>query len=112
MNRSEKIPDKENCIGSMAVSTAGRDRHRCFMITGICDEQSGTVYICDGKLRRLESPKRKKLRHIKIIECSNSERRDMILSGSLTNNSLYRYLSEYEKNRTSSADRNYESADI
>lgn len=102
MNGSEKIPDKENCIGSIAVSTAGRDRHRCFMITGICDEQSGMVYICDGKLRRLESPKRKKLRHIKIIELGNSKLREMLESGTLTNRTLFGYLSEYEQNNTSS----------
>lgn len=102
MNGSRKIPESESCVGSIAVSIAGRDRYRYFMITGIADEESGMVYICDGKLRRVQSPKRKNLRHIKIIERGNKERIEMIGSGKLTNKGLFKYLCEFEKNETSS----------
>ncbi len=51
-------------IGRVAVSTAGRDKDRYFVITDIIDEQY--VYIVDGDLRTKDHPKKKKLRHLKL----------------------------------------------
>ena len=52
-------------IGRFAVSTAGRDKGRVFMIIGTPEENF--VLLSDGSLRRLEEPKRKKLKHIKLL---------------------------------------------
>ena len=52
-------------IGRFAVSTAGRDKGRVFMIIGTPDEN--LVMLSDGSLRRLEKPKRKKLKHIQLL---------------------------------------------
>ena len=49
-------------IGTVATSRAGRDKGRSFIIVGICDEQH--VYIADGECRKLERPKKKKLKHL------------------------------------------------
>lgn len=55
------------CVGRIAYSVAGRDRKRAFVIVGVCEEcGSGMVYIADGRLRKLGSPKRKNLRHLRI----------------------------------------------
>ena len=51
-------------IGRLAVSRAGRDKGRCFVIVGIADENS--VWIADGDLRKFEKPKLKKLRHLRV----------------------------------------------
>jgi ribosomal protein L14E/L6E/L27E len=51
-------------VGRVAVSIAGRDRGRLFVIVGIVDEQY--VTIVDGDLRILDRPKKKKLRHIRL----------------------------------------------
>lgn len=51
-------------IGRVAVSTAGRDKGRYFVILDIIDEQY--VYIVDGDLRTKDRPKRKKIRHLKL----------------------------------------------
>lgn len=51
-------------IGRMAVSTAGRDKDRCFVIIDIIDEQY--VYIADGTLRTKGRPKKKKLKHLRL----------------------------------------------
>jgi len=53
-------------IGRVAVSTAGRDTGRAFMIIGLVDAQY--VYIADGDLRKIEHPKKKKLKHLKLTE--------------------------------------------
>lgn len=52
-------------IGQFAVSLSGRDKGRAFLIVGIPEENF--VLCCDGKLRKLEKPKRKKLKHIKLL---------------------------------------------
>ncbi len=51
-------------IGRVAISTAGRDKDRYFIIIGIIDEQY--VYIADGELRTKDHPKKKKLRHLRL----------------------------------------------
>ncbi len=49
-------------VGSVVISTAGRDSGRNFLVVGIQDDNY--VYIADGNLRRLAKPKKKKLKHI------------------------------------------------
>lgn len=51
-------------IGRVAVSTAGRDKDRYFVIIDIIDDNY--VYIADGDLRTKDHPKKKKLRHLKL----------------------------------------------
>jgi large subunit ribosomal protein L14e len=51
-------------LGSVVISTAGRDSGRTFLVVGIPDESY--VYIADGNLRRLAKPKKKKLKHVAL----------------------------------------------
>lgn len=39
-----------DCAGTVVYSVAGRDKKRPFVIVGVADEDSGTVYIADGSL--------------------------------------------------------------
>lgn len=48
--------------GSVVKSRAGRDKGKHFMIYSL--DESGYAYLVDGVLRKLASPKRKKLKHI------------------------------------------------
>ena len=50
-------------LGLVVTSVAGRDKGRLFAVVGVVDENY--VLIADGKLRRLEEPKRKKVKHIR-----------------------------------------------
>lgn len=49
-------------IGQIVKSKAGRDKGRIFLICQVLDEQH--VLVCDGDLRKLSSPKKKKAKHI------------------------------------------------
>ncbi len=51
-------------LGQVVYSKAGRDEGRIFIITGIIDDKY--VYVSDGDLRRLENPKKKKIKHLAI----------------------------------------------
>jgi ribosomal protein L14E/L6E/L27E len=53
-------------VGQLVIATAGRDANRKFIITCIIDDQY--VYISDGVTRKLENPKKKKLKHLKLTK--------------------------------------------
>lgn len=52
-------------IGYMAVSRAGHDRNKIYLIIG---EDKEYVYLADGKIRDFDHPKKKNKKHIQIIK--------------------------------------------
>ncbi|MDO4314028.1 MAG: KOW domain-containing RNA-binding protein [Eubacteriales bacterium] len=50
--------------GMLARSKAGHDAGRVYVIMDIDDAY---VYLADGRIRTLENPKKKKIRHIQLI---------------------------------------------
>jgi ribosomal protein L14E/L6E/L27E len=52
-------------VGSIVISTQGRDIGRAYMIYNFID--SSYVNLVDGKIRKIESPKKKKLKHVKLF---------------------------------------------
>jgi len=53
-------------VGQVVYSKAGRDAGKKFIIVNIQDEFY--VFISDGDLRKIEKPKRKKIKHLLITE--------------------------------------------
>jgi len=49
-------------LGSVVYSLMGRDKGRYFAVVGLVDESY--VLIADGDLRRLNNPKKKKIKHL------------------------------------------------
>lgn len=49
-------------VGQVVKSKAGRDKGRVFIVYKILDENY--VLIVDGDLRRLDKPKKKKIKHL------------------------------------------------
>lgn len=58
-------------IGQLVIATAGRDANKEFIITCIINDQY--VYISDGDTRKLENPKKKKLKHLKLTKYISNE---------------------------------------
>ena len=52
-------------LGTVVISKAGRDAGRYFVILDIADDAH--VYICDGDLRKVQKPKKKKLKHLQAL---------------------------------------------
>ena len=48
--------------GEIVLSRAGRDRGRAFVITQVLDAEY--VLLADGRLRTLDRPKKKKVKHL------------------------------------------------
>jgi len=58
-------------VGQFVKSKAGRDHDRLFLILDIIDENF--VLLVDGNLRKIDSPKLKKVRHlVKINQISTA----------------------------------------
>jgi len=53
-------------LGQVVYSKAGRDVGKIFIITGLID--ANYAYISDGDLRRVENPKKKKIKHLVITK--------------------------------------------
>ena len=53
-------------IGQFVVSKAGRDKEKIFIVIDRIDENY--LLLVDGDLRKIESPKKKKIRHINILD--------------------------------------------
>jgi len=52
--------------GDIVLALAGRDEGRIFAVLEILDENY--VLIADGRSRRVDKPKRKKIKHLKLIK--------------------------------------------
>jgi len=53
---------RELSVGQIVKSKAGRDRDRIFIVLQIIDDQY--VLIADGDLRKVDKPKKKKVKHL------------------------------------------------
>ena len=52
---------KEIGIGSVVLSTQGRDKGMYFVVTSVGRE---VVYLADGGMRKLAAPKKKNVKHV------------------------------------------------
>lgn len=52
------------CAGRVCLSKSGRDKGKYFIILSIIDEDY--VFIADGEMRKLATPKKKKLKHLDL----------------------------------------------
>lgn len=65
--------------GCMAVSLAGHDRNKIYLIVG---EEEEYVYLADGRIKTREHPKKKNKKHIQIIKkYKNPEVAEKLLRG-------------------------------
>ena len=90
---------EKSYVGSIVRSVAGCDAKRIFVILAIeadSGKEGGYVWLADGQLRRIEKPKRKKLRHLQLLCGADTALAEQIAGDSLTNRALHAYLQNYE----------------
>lgn len=64
--------DTDISKGCIVLSVAGRDKGKYFYVLNL--DSKGYALLVDGRLRRADSPKRKKLRHLMYAAENNSEK--------------------------------------
>jgi ribosomal protein L14E/L6E/L27E len=80
--------ERNDLIGKIVYSKAGRDKDKYFMILDVLNEEF--VYLVDGDLRRIEKPKKKKIKHLIFTDKICDEIKDIILKGKRLNDSNIR----------------------
>lgn len=79
---------KNEYLGRVVFSKAGRDKGKKMLIIGVINDEY--VYLTDGSLRRVEKPKKKKLKHLVITDLISEEIKDDLLSEKKVSNTKIR----------------------
>lgn len=83
---------KDIVIGQVVKSRAGRDKGRIFLIIDIID--GDYVHVVDGDLRKLDNPKKKKIKHLIIYNTILKELKYKLDNNIKINNAYIRKLLE------------------
>ncbi|MBE5891929.1 MAG: hypothetical protein E7286_00975 [Lachnospiraceae bacterium] len=76
-------------VGRFAVSKAGHDKAKVYVITA---EEGDFVYLCDGCLKTLAKPKKKRTKHIQCVNAQvPQELLERLESGALVRNEEIKY---------------------
>lgn len=86
--RGETVKQQQLRVGQLVESKQGRDQGRHFIVIDILDDQY--ALLVDGSLRRLDKPKKKKLKHFKVSNQISEEIKNRIESDSKLNNAFIR----------------------
>lgn len=97
------IAGSEKAAAQMVVSLAGRDCGGYFLVVGVEDENH--LWLADGRARPIECPKKKKLRHVKVLDYISDELNDKLIRGETVLNAELRkaiafYKTECRKTRS------------
>ena len=83
----------ENLNGTVVISKAGRDKGNFFIVLKTEDNYA---YIADGNLRKVDRPKKKKLRHLQLTNYVSQ--RILNPEQEITNSEVRKALAEYSEN--------------
>lgn len=83
---------KDMAVGQVVMSRAGRDKGRIFLVHDIIDAEY--VSIIDGILRKLDNPKRKKIKHLIVYNTILPELKEKIENDIKINDAYIRKLIE------------------
>ncbi|SCZ08953.1 KOW domain-containing RNA-binding protein [Alkaliphilus peptidifermentans] len=75
-------------IGQIVRSTKGRDQGHIFVVIGILDDQH--LLVTDGDLRRVDKPKKKKIKHLARFNVVSEEIKERIDNQKKINNAFIR----------------------
>ena len=85
----------ELSAGDIVYSKAGRDKDKDFIVLEVLDDEY--VLIADGDLRKVQKPKKKKIKHLKKTNIkAELIRRKLAENKEVTNTDLKRLLAEIE----------------
>ena len=87
-------------IGQLVRSKTGRDQGRYYLVCGISPKESYLLLV-DGEKRTVDSPKRKNMQHVQVVDKIYSELADKIRQGRPVDNlEIRRMLKELGADKT------------
>lgn len=79
-------------VGKLVLSTKGRDKGIYLAVIG---ENETHLVLANGRHRRIESPKHKKIKHVEVLNKSlDSDFTARLIKGEATNKMLWRAIKE------------------
>ena len=75
-------------IANVVCALAGRDKGKHFVVTA---QEANFVYLCDGKSRKVGSPKKKKIKHVDFTGVRNEFLYGKLSTGGKITNKEVRY---------------------
>lgn len=81
-------------VGATVVSKAGRDEGRTFLVVESVDEEY--VLIVDGETHKVEKPKKKKRKHLKLSREPEAAIVERLNKGGIENHEVRSWLSRKE----------------
>ncbi|NLB62420.1 MAG: RNA-binding protein [Clostridiales bacterium] len=80
-------------LGFAAQSKAGRDKKRYFIVVAV---EPNYVFLADGETHKIAKPKKKKLKHVKILATQSESIREMLKNypKRLLDSDIYKALKE------------------
>ena len=82
-------------LGSTVISKAGRDEGRIFLVVDSLDDEY--VLISDGDTHKMEKPKKKKRKHLKVVIEADAEITERLQSSKMQNYEVREWLSHKEE---------------
>lgn len=79
-------------VGQLVRSKAGRDKGIDFVVV---KSDNGYVYVADGRMRKLENPKKKKIKHIQGSYKVSDSLAELIESGTAENYMIREFLTHH-----------------
>ena len=84
-------------LGSIVFSKAGRDKGEYFVVVACEGEYA---FLCDGKTRKYDKPKKKKLKHMTVTKTvSQAIAEKLAQAGKVTNAEVRRAIGEFCENQ-------------
>ncbi len=82
-------------MGCIVQSLAGRDKGKLFLVVGV---EENYVYLVDGDVRKVENPKRKKIKHIELTRFFDANMAERIVKkNKITNQDVKRVIKEIQE---------------
>lgn len=80
-------------VGQVVKSRAGRDKGKVFLVVEILDDSH--VFVADGKVRKLEKPKKKKMKHLAKYNQVVGAFKDLDIHANTANAAIRKMLEPY-----------------
>ena len=75
-------------VGNVVISVAGRDKGRTYLVVSVNEHK---VLVVDGRARKVNNPKRKNVKHLKMVSVATNKLAIRIQNGeSVGNERVYR----------------------
>ena len=75
-------------VGNVVISVAGRDKGRTYLVVSVNENK---VLVVDGRARKVNNPKRKNVKHLKMVSVATNKLAIRIQNGeSVGNERVYR----------------------